>query len=164
MISLRISSNLYWLMLEDLSRPHAFASGRVGFLFVRAGQLKRGESLLLSSEYMPVRDEHYIDDVTVGARINGNAIRMALQKILDTQQGCFHVHRHEHPARACFSSVDRRELKILIPCLQNVGKANCNGALILSQDSACAMAALPGKNRLETSFRIVIVSPPNQIS
>jgi hypothetical protein len=163
MITLRISGNVYRAMQTDLRRPHEFAAERVGFLFVRCVKLTGDNLLVLSAEYTPVKDEHYLDDVTVGARINGDAIRSAMQRVLDTQQGCFHVHLHEHDGKPGFSGTDVRELRDLIPTFQKVGAEQVHGALVLSDDSAIAVALCPGSEKLTTKCRITILDIPMRI-
>lgn len=164
MILFRISGNLYRTIQNDLRRPHEFAAERIGFLFVRPGKLAGADVLLLGAEYLPVLDKDYVDDLTVGARINGDAIRMAMQKVLDTRQGCFHVHLHEHKGKPRFSGTDNRELKVLIPTFRQVGTANYHGALLLSDDSACAVALPPDEDVFTDDFRITFIGPPMQIT
>ena len=67
----------------------------VGFLY---GQFAPSEQpLVVMTRYVPVPDDQYVVDDTVGARINGDAIRAAMQGVLDTGDGVFHTHLHEWP-------------------------------------------------------------------
>lgn len=160
MITLRVTEKILHMAVRDLSRPHQLAWERVGFLFFRSGRLNDGKFLLLGSEYMAVKDEDYIDDITVGARINSNPIRSALQKIMDGQVGCFHVHRHAHEGKPEFSDTDMQDLNLLIPSFQSVGKKSFHGAIIFSNDSACAVALYPEGKYLERVGEISIVGSP----
>ena len=104
----------------------AHAAERVGFLYAR---LTAGDQLLVvMTSYVPVADKQYVVDETVGARVNGDAIRAAMQGVIDTGQGVFHTHLHEWPGRPAFSPTDNRELPRLIPAFRAVGPAQARPA------------------------------------
>lgn len=132
---LRIPRKLLETIHADLSRPHQFAAERVGFLFCRSSK-SNGEWLALAVDYSPVADGDYIRDRRVGARINGSAIRKAMQRALDTDDGVFHVHRHEERGSPWFSPVDLRGLEELLPSFVAVGASTVHGAVVLSRDDA----------------------------
>jgi len=115
------------------------------------------------THYNPVPDEQYIHDLDVGARINGDAIRAAMQEVLDSGQGVFHTHLHEWPGRPAFSLVDNRSLPKLIQAFQAVGRAQATGLFLLSLDSVIADVWLPGVKWPERAARIVVVGYPLQI-
>jgi hypothetical protein len=107
-IVIQLRRTLTERILEDLRRPHGHAAERVGFLF---GRLTSGDTdMVVMTRYVPVPDEQYVVDDTVGARINGDAIRAAMQGVLDTGDGVFHTHLHEWPGRPAFSRTDSTEL------------------------------------------------------
>jgi hypothetical protein len=118
-ITIHFPRGLYRKVLADLRRPHRHAAERIGFLY---GRLAPGEvPLVVMTRYVPVLDEQYMVDDTVGARINGDAIRAAMQGVLDTGDGVFHTHLHEWPGTPSFSRADDEELPKLIPAFRAVG-------------------------------------------
>lgn len=137
MIRLRLPETLARTMLEDLRRPHAFAFERVGFLCCKQSTVPSGQ-LLLAYRYVPVPDEHYIPDDSVGARFDSAAIRAGMQLALTEKAAVFHVHVHEHTGVPRLSRVDEREMKALMPCFVNVCPERLHGALVLSSDRASA--------------------------
>jgi hypothetical protein len=108
------------------------------------------------SRYVPVPDEQYVVDETVGARINGDAIRSAMQGVLDTGDGVFHTHLHDLPGTPWFSRTDDEELPRLIPAFRAVGPTQATGLFLLSSDLAIADVWLPGAQRAERATRIRI--------
>jgi hypothetical protein len=159
-ITIRLTRKLYEDVLSDLRRPHAHAAERVGFLYGRIAAAP--DPLILMTQYSPVQDEHYIHDLDVGARINGDAIRAAMQGAVDAGDGVFHTHLHEWPGRPGFSLVDNKELPKLIPAFQAVGRTQATGLFLLSPDSAIADVWLRGEQHPERARRISIVGYPLQ--
>jgi hypothetical protein len=154
-IVIQLKRTLTERILEDLRRPHGHAAERVGFLF---GRLTSGDTdMVVMTRYVPVPDEQYVVDDTVGARINGDAIRAAMQAVLDTGDGVFHTHLHEWPGRPAFSRTDSTELPRLIPAFRAVGPAQATGLFLLSPDSAIAEVWLPGAMGHQRASRILIV-------
>ena len=146
-ITIRLTRKLYEEVLSDLRRPHAHAAERVGFLYGRLASPI--DPLILMTRYSPVPDEHYLLDFDVGARINGDAIRAAMQGVVDSGEGVFHTHLHEWPGRPGFSLADNKELPKLVPAFQAVGRTQASGLFLLSPDSAIADVWLPGSQRPE---------------
>ncbi|MFL5241564.1 MAG: hypothetical protein ACJ8FY_05605 [Gemmataceae bacterium] len=151
-ITIQLSRKLYKEMLTDLRRPHAHAAERVGFLYGRLAA-----SVIVMTRYVPVFDEQYMRDLTVGARINGDAIRAAMQGVIDTGDGVFHTHLHEWPGRPSFSPTDDDELPKLIPAFRAVGRDQASGLFLLSPDSAIANVWVPGASGPERAARISII-------
>jgi hypothetical protein len=137
MIRLRLSESLVGMVRDDLHRPHPFALERVGFLCCRQSGVPSGR-LLLAYKYVPVCDDHYIRDDSVGARFDAAAIRMGMQLALAENAAVFHLHLHSHVGLPRFSRVDTREMSALMPCFVNVCPIRLHGALVLSEDRACA--------------------------
>lgn len=159
-IIIRMTRELYEEVLKDLRRPHAHAAERAGFLY---GRLAAGPtSLVLMSRYWSVPDDHYIPDMYVGARINGYAIRAAMQGALDKGDGVFHTHLHERPGRPSFSVTDSNELPKFVPAFRVVSRGQPAGLFLLSSDSAIVDVWLPGAERRERACRITIVGQPLQ--
>jgi hypothetical protein len=104
---------------EDLARRHKFAHERVGFVTCRAAEIQNG-IMVLAESYYPVADENYLQDDSVGAVINGSAIRAAMQTSLDGGAGMFHIHMHEHFGIPRPSRVDLEDSRRFIPDFFNV--------------------------------------------
>jgi hypothetical protein len=154
-VAIQLPRGLYHEILADLRRPHTHAAERVGFLY---GRLAPGKlPLVVMTRYVPVPDERYVVDDTVGTRINGDAIRAAMQGVLDTGDGVFHTHLHEWPGTPIFSRTDNKELPKLIPAFRAVGPTQATGLFLLSPDSAIADVWLPGAREAERAARISIV-------
>lgn len=141
---LRLPRALVDAIHVDLSRPHRFAAERVGFLFCRCVRLSAASWLSVGYDYAPVDDAAYVRDRRVGARIGAPAIRSVMQRVLDTGDGAFHVHRHDHPGGPRFSQVDLDGLTELIPPFAAVGPNVVHGGLVLSTDDASAIAWIDG--------------------
>jgi len=159
-ITIRLTRKLYEEVLSDLHRQHAHAAERVGFLYGRL--VAAPNPLILISRYSPVADERYVYDLDVGARIDGAAIRAAMQGVVDSGDGVFHTHLHEWPGRPGFSVIDNRELPKLIPAFQAIGRGQATGLFLLSPDSAIADVWLPGAHRPQRAGRIAVVGCPLQ--
>lgn len=94
-VRIRIPQDLLQEMQQDLARPHPHAAERVGYMSVGWSRGEDGEWILIGAEYLPLSDERYIPDPSVGARIDGVAIREGMQYVHDTGRGLFHVHTHD---------------------------------------------------------------------
>jgi hypothetical protein len=116
---------------RDLSRPHAFAHERVGFITVRAASGADG-LVLLAENYYPVADNEYVRDNTVGAMIGQEALRKALDLALLQGVGVFHVHMHFPSARLWFSATDLREQAKFVPDFFKVCPQMPHGAVVLN--------------------------------
>jgi hypothetical protein len=120
----------------DLSRPHAFAHERVGFLTAGAVALPDGRLMLVGREYRPVDEEDYVPDPTVGVKIGSGAMRKALQSAYRPPAALLHIHTHGGLGRPDFSGVDRRSAAEFIPSFFNPIPRMPHGILVLSDDSA----------------------------
>lgn len=134
-IKFRIPEPLHKKMLSDLKRPHPFAYERVGFLFAKTVYLSSNVTLVITIDYLPVNDKDYINDKQVGAKINSDAIRTAMQFTLENDCGCFHVHLHDHSGRPSPSFTDAKSLPGIVKSLNNIAPEQTNGYLILSRDA-----------------------------
>lgn len=159
----RILRSLYDCVKEDLARPHAFAYERVGFVSTKLGNKGTDEFLILSTNYYPVADENYIDDPRSGARINSAAIREAMQVVLDTGDGLFHVHCHAHLGKPGFSSMDLEETPRIVSSLQVVGPSQAHGMLLLSADYCIAHVWLPSGTEPLVADRVSVVGYPLEL-
>jgi len=137
-VIVRLARPLYERVKRDLERPHPFAAERVGFLFTRPGAGPAGVALLFPVEYLPMEDQHYVEaaDPGIGAAIRGDAIRGAMQRVMDTGLGALHVHLHAHHGRPRFSPTDLKDLPDLARSLQNADPRPLHGGLVLSHDAA----------------------------
>lgn len=159
-IHMRLTRSLFDRMQQDLSRPHPVAAERVGFLYVRPGTAEGTSLLVIGTDYAAVGDDHYIEDTGVGARIGGQAIRGAMQRVLNTGEGVLHVHRHDHRGRPWFSRVDQVELRRLVPSFQNVGPKAVHGALLLSLTEATALVWPPSHQEPVGVMRVSLIGQP----
>lgn len=132
----RVTSSFIQEVRRDLSRPHAFAHERVGFITVRAASGADG-LVLLAEKYYPVADGEYVRDNTVGAMIGQEALRKALELALLQGVGVFHAHMHFPSARLSFSSTDLREQAKFVPDFFKVCPQMPHGAVVLN-DKALA--------------------------
>ncbi|MBL8799390.1 MAG: hypothetical protein JNM56_36240 [Planctomycetia bacterium] len=162
-VRLRLTRQLYDQVRRDLLRPHPFAAERVGFLFARLGNVGTAAPLVCFTAYRPLADERYIDDPHSGARIDSQAIRAAMQQVIDRGEGAFHMHMHAWPGKPHFSPMDRNELPRLIPSFQAVGPGCAHGLLLLSHDACAAEVWLPGSKRSVEAARISVVGFPMQL-
>ena len=163
-VQLRLPSFLEERVRQDLSRPHAFASERVGFISVRTGKADANTLLLLLADYHSIPDEHYIKDPTSGARIGSRAIREAMQRVMDDGRGAFHVHVHPGQGEPNLSKMDQRELPRLVSSLRNVGPKQPHGLILFSEDSWTAWVWLPGSRAPIRPEQLSIVGRPQSIS
>jgi len=142
LIHLKLPSALHDRMIHDLERPHAHAYERVGFLFVKKGTLDSGNLLLLAAEYQTVRDENYIDDPYVGAKINSAAIRSAMERAMICGYGIIHIHLHNENYSSAFSKTDRIQFDKLIHSFHNIGGDAVHGAAVISGSRFTAFVLL----------------------
>lgn len=159
-IRFKIPKQIYDLMQEDLRREHLFAYERVGFLFTTSKLINGDTILVLAKDYLPVEDDDYIEDNTVGAKINSSAIRKAMQRLLDKKEGCFHVHLHDHKGTPSPSLTDKKGLSGVVDSFCNVSSKQTNGYLILSESSFYVSAKLGHKIDFDLTQQISVVGYP----
>jgi len=162
-VHVRLTRQLYEQVRADLSRLHPFASERVGFLFAQLGNANSVTPLVLFTGYSLLADDRYINDPQAGARIDSQAIRSAMQEVLNRKEGAFHVHMHDWHGKPRFSRMDRTELPRLIPSFQAVGLSFAHGLLLLSKDDITAAVWLPGNTQPAEADHITIVGHPLQV-
>lgn len=132
-IHFKITKDLLDEIADDLIRPHLYAAERVGFLFARQGAVDGDTMLLLSISYMPIPDDLYVNDPSVGARINSTAIRKCLQKSMDSGLSAVHVHFHHFSDYPRFSKTDEESLSRLIPSFHHANPKLPHGAIIMGR-------------------------------
>lgn len=160
-IEFRLSQALYQSIHADLSRKHRFAAERVGFIACASGSLDGGGLLLLAESYLPVADDHYVDNPRAGATMGSAAIRVALQTAYNRPISMFHVHRHEHLGTPSFSGIDLRESRRFIPDFFKVQSQRSHGVIVLSQNSATGLCWNPGAKDPITINRFAVIGQPN---
>ena len=156
---IRIPNSVYIKMLTDLNRKHTHAAERVGFLFTRTKATDDGY-VIVALDYTPVKEDSYIEDFSVGAKIDSHAIRGAMQYIYENACGCFHVHLHNHKGAPSPSSTDKGSLPDLAKSFSNIASKQANGFLILSKDSVYASVLMPETGRFIEHDLISIVGHP----
>lgn len=142
-IRLRLRDTTWVQMHAELSRPHAHAAERVGFLTCGVATSADGGLLLVDSEWHSVEDTHYLVNPNVGACIGAAAFRAILQFAYHHRVSILHVHRHEHHGRPGFSTIDLASLRQFVPDFWNVRPEFPHGALVLSHDDATGLIWMP---------------------
>ena len=87
----RIERRLLRGIHDDLSRRHAHAHERVGFIACCTTNVVNG-IVLLAQEYLPVADEDYVINPHVGATMSAAAIRKALEYAYNHKVTCLDAH------------------------------------------------------------------------
>jgi len=160
MIGFRMPKQIEGEMRNSLMRPHPFAFERVGFIFTKLSRSNDAGKIILVTAYESVPDDDYIKDPSVGARINSAAIRRAMQRVLNTGEGAFHVHIHDHDGVTGPSYTDRQELRPMMQSIRNASPQGVHGLLILSRDAAYAEALIPKTSQFRTVEKISVVGFP----
>src|SRR5581483_3803042 len=156
-----ISSKMLDKVRADLSRPHLFAAERIGFLY---GKLVEGPApLVMMTGFEPVADDRYINDPMSGARIDSQAIRTAMQGVLDRGQGGFHVHMHHWPGRPALSKMDVQEIPPVVMALRRVGVAQAHGIVLLHNEQCASCVWLPRSKHAIAAHTFSIVGFHMQI-
>jgi hypothetical protein len=150
-------------MRDDLRRGHEFAYERVGFLSAKLGNATSDQPLVLFTDYHSVPDDEYVDDPFSGARINAVAIRGAMQRVLDTRHGSFHIHWHGHRGKPRFSSMDLEETPRIVSSLQVAAPSQAHGMFLLSNDYCIAYVWLPGSTEPVVANRVSVVGYPLEL-
>lgn len=143
----------------DLSRPHAFAHERVGFIACSLSKAKHGQ-ILLANAYLPVADEDYDYAPNVGAMMGAAAIRKALEYAYNHSVSMIHVHRHEHRGRPEFSKVDITEAAKFVPNFWNVRADVPHGLMVLSKNAATAAVWDPATKAPQYVDEVCIIGRP----
>ncbi|HVB25207.1 MAG TPA: hypothetical protein VNG51_24940 [Ktedonobacteraceae bacterium] len=163
-VRIRLLKSLYERILADLQRPHPFASERIGFLFARMGTAANDTHLIFLLDYIPVPDDQYLPttDFKIGAEISSEAIRDTMQRAMNTGEGAFHAHLHEHLGRPRFSRVDMKDLPLLARSFQRASPASAHGGFLFSKDDCMAAVWLPGHSDPVTAEKITVIGYPLQ--
>jgi hypothetical protein len=159
-VGIKITRELYAQVLDDLRRTHKYAYERVGFLMAKLGNRSGEHPLVHFTGYNAIPDDQYIDDPGSGARINSAAIRAAMQRVLDSRDGAFHVHLHDHPGKPGFGKMDREEIPRVVSGLRVAGPDAPHGMLLLSGNHGAAWVWLPGHAEPVAASRISVVGFP----
>ena len=161
-IEMRLTRELYEQILNDLLRPHSHAAERIGFLSAKTGSLGDKGMLIIFTKYLAVPDRNYLNDPDVGARIDGAAIRTVMQRILDTKEGAFHVHIHQHLLNGYlgFSRTDTKDLPRLINSFKVVGPNSAHGAILFGEGKCTSLTWLPNHNKPLSASKLLILGYP----
>ncbi len=159
-IIIRIPVPLCEIIKTDLDRPHQHAFERVGFVTGKSKQIDSTTELICLSEYFPVADENYLKDDSVGARINSDAIREAMQLAMDNKCSIFHIHKHFGWGTPGFSTTDLKELPSIAQAMVNANPNSTHGVLLLSDDNANAVLRMNKHIGNITPSKITIVGHP----
>jgi hypothetical protein len=162
-VKVRVPRKLLEQVRADLSRPHPFAAERVGFLFGKLGGASPDAPFVFMTEYVPLPDDRYIDDPRSGARIDSQAIRGAMQRVLDKGEGVFHVHMHEWPGRPLMSRMDAEEIPQIVTGFRRAGPAHAHGIFLLHDVECAAWVWLPGNENPVEAEAVSVVGFPLQV-
>ncbi|MCP5537735.1 MAG: ThiF family adenylyltransferase [Akkermansiaceae bacterium] len=131
---LKISDALLTQVLDDLDRPHDHAYERLGFLSFKV--ISNGEQpLLLCHDYHIIPDEHYIEDMSCGARMSEEAIHAAMQRSIDSGSGQLWVHTHGRDYSTIPSPTDLEEGPKVARSISNISPGQLHGWAVLSERS-----------------------------
>jgi hypothetical protein len=162
-LQFRITSQLLAQVKADLSRRHAYARERVGFIVASAAELAASGLGVLARSYLPVADEHYINQPKVGALMSGDALRDAMQFAYRAKCSIFHVHMHEHQGWPWFSRYDLSENSKFVPDFFNVSTIGPHGALVLSHNSAAGIVWTTKASNPASFDEIIEVGAPLRV-
>jgi hypothetical protein len=163
MIELRVPMDLLSRMRADLIRPHPFADERVGLLATVSVDSGFAGTVVLARDYISIPDDGYVEDSSVGARINTGTVRMAVKLAHAGQAsklGVLHVHLHPHSGLPVLSGTDRREIPRFVQGLVNVSTVGAHGFVVLSDDAAVASFRLAGSTALVSADVVIGVGNP----
>lgn len=126
-------------MKGDLARPHPYAFERVGYIFTKP----TNGSDLECIDYVPVPDEIYVRDTSVGAHVDHRAIVLAMKRADHNNEGILQVHEHAGEGTPRFSYVDLESHPVYLRSFQNANPRVTHGFLLLSEDSMVAKVWVP---------------------
>lgn len=141
-VAIRIADELCQQIRKDLAREHDFAFERVGFVIGKSKELPNNNVLIIITDYVSVDDEHYIEDNSVGARINSEAIRKAMQIAMNKKCSIFHIHEHYGNGTPSFSYTDLDELPGIVDAMINANPDNVHGLILLNEDGINAVVKM----------------------
>ncbi|KAB7725510.1 hypothetical protein F5984_26065 [Rudanella paleaurantiibacter] len=87
-----------------------------------------------------------------------------MQRSLEKQNGCFHVHLHDHRGQPGPSRTDKSGLPGVAKSLTNIAPDQANGFLILSQNSFYASIKAPGETEFLQPDVVSVVGKPMLLS
>ena len=154
-VRIKIPRDLVNAALHDLERPHGHSLERVGFFSVRysADEL---EPIVMCFAYHSVDEDSYLETDSCGARIGGDAIRVAMQRSSVMNCGQLWVHTHGRHQMVCPSRTDRQSGPKIIRSLANLVRNQPHGWMILSESAGYAEMRLPDESIVVTrDVRIV---------
>lgn len=158
-VTLKINGVLLDGVRRDLERPHRFAHERVGFLTAGVAATEDGLMLMVRN-YLPVADDDYEKAHDVGARIESNAMRQAVQNAYRPASTLLHIHSHGGHGRPSFSSTDLKSAAEFVPgFFQSVPKMP-HGLLVFSNSAATGILWLKAAARPVAIERFVRVDRP----
>lgn len=156
MMQLRMTQAIHQEIRSDLRRFHPFAYERVGYVFIRPS----GGTILVATGYEPVPDEFYIEDKTVGARIDHRGIALAMKRADQNKEGILHAHVHGSFGFPSFSRADVADHPNFLRSFKNAAPQMPHGFLLLSNDKMMARVWTPGNSSYSNIFRYTIVGLP----
>jgi hypothetical protein len=145
----------------DLSRRHAFAWERVGFLTAAATATPDG-LLLTVRDYLPVADGDYERDPRVGAKIGSAAMRKAIQAAYRPQLALLHIHTHGGYGTPGFSRTDLESAHEFVPGFFGPIPKMPHGLIVLSNNAASGLLWLRSDRDAVKISEFIRVGAPYQ--
>jgi hypothetical protein len=155
----RILGSVDTALRAALREPHPFATERAAFLMGRSD----GADLVLLSSFLPLEDDDYDPDDTVGARINAKAISRALSCASQRKLSTFHVHLHPHRGMPRLSETDLTQLPAVMQPFSYVVPDQPRGIIVLSLDAYTALIWYPAHRGPVTVRNFTVVGRPMRV-
>lgn len=164
-VILKISTEIYSGILNDLLRPHKYANERVGFLFSRSKKIWNGDYLVYLTEYKALDDEDYIDDPRFGSKFGSKPINDSISYGLERDMGVFHVHMHELSGGLPeFSDIDLKHLPPIFESCHRIIKNQVHGMLLLGSEGLNAQVWIPERRGFIKADQINVVGSPMKVN
>lgn len=157
--TLKIRGDLLREVRTDLSRSHAFAHERVGFLRAGAATTPRG-LLITVRDYRTVDDADYEYDPRLGAKIGSQAMRKAVQSAYRPAAVLLHIHTHGGSGRPNFSPIDLKSAHEFVPGFFETAPRMPHGLLVLSDNSVQGLLWLGSCQQPLTITNFISVAAP----
>lgn len=121
---------------EDLARWHPIATERIGLTLVRYASAY-SRHVIIAVSYEPAPDDAYVKGLAA-ANFDARWLMRASEIATNDNCGVLWTHLHEHSGLPRFSRVDEETSRTLCPALFLACRRFPQGALVFSNDQACA--------------------------
>lgn len=165
-IKIKIPQSLVAEIRLDLQRKHHHAYERAGFVFGTSVEVSPNCWIVYLNEYMSIDDDHYVEDSSVGARINSEAITRGMQHAFSQKKGLFHVHLHDfdYSDLPGFSATDAEQLPPVARSGLNFVPDEIHGVLVIGTCALNGIAFIKGFKPAIKLSQISVVGYPVRFS